>query len=75
MNISHVLDALESLVNLVLDDSLALPVSGDDLVGASTLVEDSGHLECEEVNIRLDCGLLHGVLADVVEVALSEELA
>lgn len=75
LNISHVFDAFESLVDLVLDDSLALPISSDDLVRAGTLIEDGGHLECKEVNIRLDSCLLDGILPDVVEVALSEELA
>jgi len=75
LNISHVLDALESLVDLILDDSLALPIGSDNFVRPATFIEDGWHLEGEEVNIWLNSGLLYGALTDVVEVALSEEFA
>lgn len=74
LDVSHILDALESAIIFVLDNSLALPVGGDDLV-VSVVVEDSWHLESEQVDVGLDTCLLHGVLTNVVEVALSEELA
>ena len=66
LNISHVLNTLEAAVVLILNDSLALPVSSDDFVAVVALIEDGRHLEGEKVNVWLDVCLLHGTLAHVV---------
>ena len=66
LNVSHVLNTLEAAVVLVLNDSLALPVSSDNLVGVIAFVKDGRHLEGEKVDVWLDVSLLHGVFSDVV---------
>ena len=66
LNVSHVLNTLESAVVFVFNDSLALPVSSDDFVSAATSIKDCGHLEGEKVDVWLDLGLFHGILANVV---------
>ena len=62
LNGPHVLDALESVVIFVFNNSLALPISSDDLV----VGQYSGHLEGEEIDVWLYRCFGHGILADMV---------
>ena len=66
LNVSHVLNTLEAAIVFIFNDSLALPVSSDNLIGVIAFVKDGRHLEGEKVNVWLDVCLLHGTLAHVV---------
>ena len=68
----QVFDRLEPLVAGVLNDLFTLPVRRDD---GSVADPHRGHLEGEEVQVRLICCLAHGVVARVEHGAILQEPA
>ena len=75
LNVAHILDALESAVVLILDDTFALPICSDDFVLTGGFVKNCWHLESKKVDVGLIVCFFHRVLTDVVEVAFTQEFA
>ena len=75
LNVAHILDALESAVVFILNDTLALPICSDDLIWTTRFVENSWHLESKKINIRLVICFFHCVRADIVQVAFTKEFS
>ena len=75
LNIAHILDALESAVVLILDDTFALPICSDDFVLTTGFVKHCWHLESKKIDVGLvDC-FFHRVLTNVIEVAFTQKFA